>query len=339
MSKKSTIHDIAAALNITASTVSRALNDHPRISEKTKKAVLKKARDINYQPNKVASALRSGKSQLIGVIMPNIDRSFFASVVRGVEEVVNTLNYQVVVSSSYERVDNEVKAVNAMLNAQIDGVIVSLGKNTENFEHYQKLLEKKIPLVLFDRTTPKIATSQVVIDDFQGAYMATEHLIKQGCKQIVHLTNYNIVNIYKERFRGYQEALKDHNIPFKEELVRAGDMQLADGRNAVTELVQGEVEFDGIFSASDLAATGALQVLKEYGKSVPQDVAIVGFSNEPFTSFTDPPLSTVDQFPIEMGKTAANLFFEMMNSYEEFVPKKNVLNPRLIIRESSLRKQ
>ncbi|GAA4273692.1 LacI family DNA-binding transcriptional regulator [Aquimarina gracilis] len=337
-SKKATIHDIAKELNITASTVSRALNNNPRISEATKKAVLGMAKDLNYQPNNLAAALRKGKSQLIGIIVPTINRSFFSSVIRGVEEVANKLNYRVIVSQSNEDVDNEIATLNALLNARVDGVLVSIGKNTDRFEHYKDLMERGIPLVLFDRTTNEVGTSQVVIDDYLGGYLATEHLIKQGCKKIVHFTNLKQVNIYKERYRGYLEALRDNDIPFDESLVYQSDMQLVDGRNCTEQLLASHKKFDAIFSASDYAAVGALQILKENGVKVPEDVALVGFSNEPFTSFTDPSLTTVSQFPIEMGQAAAESFFEILEAKKKkFIPQKTVLQPELIIRDSSLK--
>ncbi len=338
--KKTTIHDIAEKLNVTASTVSRALKNNPRISEATKKVVLEMADELNYQPNHIASALRSGKSHVIGIIVPRINRAFFSSVVRGVEEVANSLDYRVVVIQSYEDPEKEVAAVNALLNARVDGIIASLGKNTESFEHYENILKKDIPLVLFDRTTNKLNTSQVVIDDYLGAYKATVHLIEQGCRSIAHFTNYKRVNIYKERYRGYVEALKDHGIPFNEALICESNMQLEDGRICVDNLLQANISFDGIFSASDYSAIGAIQTLKESGLGVPSDVAVVGFSNDSFTSLTEPSMTSIDQFPIEMGEAAAQLFFDMLNAEKNtIITKKTVLQPELIIRNSSLRLQ
>ncbi|MBP2831447.1 LacI family DNA-binding transcriptional regulator [Aquimarina sp. U1-2] len=338
-SKKTTIHDIAEKLNITASTVSRALNNNPRISEATKKAVLTMAKDLNYQPNNLAAALRKGKSQLIGIIVPRINRSFFSAVVRGVEEVANQLNYRVVVSQSLETVENEIAVVNTLLNARVDGIIVSLvGEKSTDYEHYENVTKKGVPLVLFDRTTTEIGTSQVIIDDYLGAYMATEHLIKQGCTKIAHFTHKKRFNIYNERYRGYVEALKNHNIPFNESLVCEGNMQLEDGRNCTKRLLDTDNDFDAIFSSSDYAIMGAMQVLKERNVKIPEEVALVGFSNEPFTSFTDPPLTSVNQFPIEMGQAAAELFFEMLNSTKKkLIPQKTVLQPELIVRASSLK--
>ncbi len=338
--KKVTIVDIASLLGITPSTVSRALKNDPRISSVTKKAVLEVAESLKYQPNRIASALRSGKSQLIAVLVPRINRSFFSSVVRGVEEVANKANYSIVVCQSYEDSQKEIDAIDVLLNAQVDGIIASIGKNTDDVSHFEKLIAKGIPLVLFDRISDKLHTSQVIIDDFLGSYMATEHLILQGCRKLVHFTSTNNIILFKERLRGFKEALAAHAIPFEETMVVKSQLQLEDGIHCMNELLKKGNLPDAIFSASDYAAMGAMQVLKENRIPVPGRVAIVGFSNEPFTSFTEPGLSSVEQFPIEMGRRAAEMFLEMikMKSGKPFVAEKTVLQPKLILRGSSLKK-
>jgi len=336
---KSTIHDIAEKLGITASTVSRALNDHPRISENTKKLVNKMARQLNYQPNNIASALRSGKSKLIGVVVPTVNRNFFSSVIRGIEDIANTLDYKVIISQSYEDYEKEVQTVEALLNARVDGIIASIAKNTEKFDHFQKVLDKGIPLILFDRITNAIEVSQVVIDDHFGAYQTVDHLIQQGCKRIVHFTSPKKINIYKERMRGYMDALEDNSIPFDPLLIEESNMQLEDGRQSMLNILEKNIPFDAVFSSSDYAAMGAMQVLKEKGFKIPEQVMMAGFGNEPFTSFTDPPLTTVDQKSIPMGKVTAETFFELLKSdQKKLSPQKTVLKPELIIRESSQKK-
>ncbi|WP_035464403.1 LacI family DNA-binding transcriptional regulator [Algoriphagus vanfongensis] len=334
--EKSTIHDIAAKLNITASTVSRALNNHPRISDETKRKVLKVAKQINYQPNHIASALRSGKSRLIGVLVPTANRSFFSSVIRGIEDLANSFNYQIIISQSYDEFEREVNNVEAFLNARVDGIIASIGKTTENFDHFQKVLQKGIPLVLFDRISNELDVSQVVLDDHLGAYLSVDHLIKNGCKKIVLFTSSQRINIYKERKRGYEDALADHQLDIDPDLIFYSNMQLEDGRRIATELLEKGVEFDGIFSASDYAIMGAMQVLKENGIQIPQQVKLAGFGNEPFTSFTEPAITTVDQKSIPMGKITAETFFDLLNKETSSeLAKKTILKPELIIRGSS----
>ncbi len=337
---KVTIHDIAEKLNITASTVSRALNNNPRISELTKKAVLKTARQLNYQPNNIAAALRNGRSNLIGIIVPTADRAFFASVVRGIEEIANKLNYKVIICQSYDSYDKEVQTIDALLSARVDGIIASIGKNTESFEHYKRIQERNIPLVLFDRTTDDVEVSQVMIDDYLGAYKVVEHLIQQGCERIAHFTSPKTVSIYKERLRGYTDALKDYGIRYDEELVVKSNLQLEDGRESMKKLLKLNARPDAVFSSSDYGAMGAMQVLKENKIRIPEDVALAGFSNDPFTCFTDPALTTVNQFSLTMGKKTAEVFFEHLRAGNaEVVPQKIVLKPELIIRASSLKKQ
>ena len=337
--EKATIHDIAKKLNITASTVSRALNDNPRISEETKKAVLKAARKLNYQPNHIAAALRNGKSNIIGIIVPTVDRTFFSSVVRGIEEIANQSRYNVMICQTYDDYEKEVETVNALLNARVDGIIASHGKTTKDFSHFLKVKERGIPLILFDRANDELQVSQVVIDDYLGAFRATEHLINQGCKRIAHFTNTLKISIYKERLRGYKEALLANGIKYDEALVVESNLQLEDGRNSMLQLLKLKQLPDGVFSASAYGAMGALQVCHEKGVKVPQQMAIVGFSNEPFTSFTEPAITTVDQHSMRIGNAAAQIFLkEAAGAKEGLIPQKVVLTPDLIVRASSLKK-
>ncbi|HYF70743.1 MAG TPA: LacI family DNA-binding transcriptional regulator [Ohtaekwangia sp.] len=338
--ERATIHDIARKLNITASTVSRALKDHPRISTETKKAVLKVAQKLNYQPNHIAAALRNGKSNIIGIIVPTADRSFFSSVVRGIEEIANKGKYNVMICQTYDNYEKEVATVEALLNARVDGIIASHGKETVNFDHFLKVKERGIPLIFFDRSNDEIEVSHVVIDDFLGAYKATEHLIQQGCKRIAHFTNVRKISIFKERLRGYREALLDNGLQFSDTMVVESNLQLEDGRTSMEKLLKLKNPPDAIFSSSALSTMGAMQVLKERGIRIPHDVALVAFSNEIFTSFTEPSLSAVDQHSMRLGNAAAEIFLEEIAAgNKKFIPQKIVLKPELIIRESSLRKK
>ncbi|MEB2774691.1 LacI family DNA-binding transcriptional regulator [Algoriphagus sp. D3-2-R+10] len=340
MKKKTTIHDIAEYLNITGSTVSRALNDHPKISKATKKAVQKAVIKLNYQPNNIAAALRSGKSNIIGIIVPTADRSFFSSVVYGIEEIANTAGYNVMICQTHDSHENEVNKVQALLNAGVDGIIASHAKECTNFDHFKKIIANNIPLILFDRSINDLGVSQVVIDDFLGASMATEHLIKQGCKRIAHFTSVQSISIYNDRLRGYRESLRVAGIEYDEKLVKHSNLQLEDGIRCMKELLTTGEKPDAVFSSSALGAIGAMQVLKESGLRVPEDVAIVAFSNEVYMAFTGPTLSTVEQHSKRMGNIAAEIFLkEITDKKVPFYPQKIVINPELIIRESSLRKK
>ena len=338
--EKATIHDIAEKLNITASTVSRALRGHPRISAETKKAVLKVAQKLNYQPNHIAAALRNGRSNIIGIIVPTADRSFFSSVIRGIEEIANASHYNVMICQTYDNYKKEVATVEALLNTRVDGIIASHGKETADFSHFLKAKERGIPVILFDRSNDDLEVSQVVIDDYLGAYKATEHLIQQDCKRIAHFTNTLHISIYKERLRGYHDALVNNGLKYDESMVVSSNLQAEDGRNSMLQLLKIKEIPDGIFSASALSIAGAMQVLKERNIKVPEQVALVGFSNESFMLFTEPTLTAVDQHSMRMGNAAAEIFLEEMSSDRlKFIPQKIVLKPELIIRQSSLRKK
>lgn len=338
-SKRTTIHDIAKELDITASTVSRALKDHPRISDSTKKLVVEMAEKMNYQPNSIAAALRRGTSNLIGVIIPNVDRNFFGSVVRGVEDVLNDTNFNVIICQSSDSLEKEKSNIKALLEAQVDGIFASYAKETTNFDHFEEVIKRGIPLILFDRMQDVFDVDAVVIDDYLGAYKATEHLIEQGCKRIVHFAGDENVSIYRDRRRGYEEALKRNGLPINEDLILSSDLKLETGRE-LGEQISGWVELpDAIFSASDYAAMGVMETLKKNDIHIPEDIAIVGFSNESFTSIVDPPLSTVDQHSKKMGQFTANLFLDRIKDKDaSYTPTKTVLNPELIVRKSSLKK-
>lgn len=339
--KKTTIHDIAKELGVTASTVSRALQDHPRISDSTKKSVVKMAEKLNYQPNSIAAALRKGKSNIIGVIIPMADRNFFASVIRGIEEVVNKAEYRVIISQSNDSPEQEKSNIKALLESQVDGILASYAKETTDFEHYREIVRRGVPLILFDRlheTLESLEVGSVVIDDYLGAYKATEHLIKQGCRRIVHFSGHQHISIYKERRRGYEEALKRHKLPVDESLIIESSLKLDAGRELGQQLLSWDELPDAIFSASDYGAIGAMEVFREHGIKIPDEIAVVGFSNESFTSFVEPALTSVDQHSKKMGQVAAQLFLDQIDTGKEnYTPSKTVLNPELIVRKSSLK--
>lgn len=338
MSKKSTISDIARELNITPSTVSRALNDHPRISDETKNLVKETAQRVGYQVNGVASALRSGRTYTIGVIVPTADRSFFASVVRGIEMEANKAGYNVMICQSNESYDAEILDIKALMRAQVDGIILSISKETIDFQHFIDLKKRGVPLVLFDRVIYKSDISTVTIDDYRGAYKATQHLIEQGCRRIATFTSENQnLNIYKERLKGYKDALAAYNLPLREDYIHINNLRIEGGRAGADFLWSLPEPPDAIFCASDLSALGAIQYLKEKGLKIPENVALVGFANESFTDYIEPALTTVQQHPIEMGKIAAQLFLEQMDAENGHFTAKNItLNADLIVRKSSL---
>lgn len=337
--KKVTILDIAKELDITFSTVARALNDHPAIKASTKKAVRETADRLGYRPNKLASSLRSGKSRIIGVLVPRLDVSFFSSVVHGIEGVMNDNGYNILLYQSRESVQQEAKGVDTFLRTRVDGIIASIALETEDDRVYAEIKDRNIPLAFFDRVLPDMDVPSVTIDDYLGGFMATEHLIQAGYRRIVHINQYRNINIFNERLRGYLDALTQYGLPVDEELIIKGDFSPEFGRQCVRDLLAKKVDFDALFTLEDFTAMGAVQELKATGLRIPEDVGVVGFANEAFTSLVTPSISTVDQRTVEMGEEVARLFLKLLQKgdYYKHKPEKIVLKPKLLIRESSRR--
>lgn len=337
-SRKPTILDIARKMNVTPSTVSRALSGSGRISRQTVEEVHRVAKELNYQRNQVASALRQGNTKMIGVMLPRIDRYYFASVVRNIEQVAQEHGYTVMMMQSNE--DRELERVNldAMLRAQVSGIIASVGLYTDDHAIYAEVNHRGVPLVLFDRILKKVTASRVTTDDYRGGFLATEHLIQQGCRKLIHLAGVQNLYIYQERQRGFVDALRANGLPFDENInILKTSNQTEEGKvNVATRIRQGPT-FDGIFSASDWGAVGAMIACRAAGLSVPGDVAVAGFSNEPFTEYLTPNLTTIDQQSAEIGIRAARESLRLIEQDDDSRTQDIVLEPRLIVRASSLR--
>jgi LacI family transcriptional regulator len=336
-----TIKDIARELGISPSTVSRALKDHPDISPDTKKAVNELATRLNYQPNIVALSLRQSKTNTIGVIIPEIVHFFFSTVISGIEDVAYSAGYNVILAQSNESQTREISDMKALFNSRVDGMLMSVSRETTNFDHIESTLAKGVPIVFFDRVYKTEQSSKIIVDDFSGAKEATLHLIEQGCKRIAHIEGPPNLEISKHRLEGYKAALQEHNIPFEKELIAICPSGTIDeGKVATEKLLQLKKRPDAIFASNDPSAMGAMQAIKEAGLKMPDDVALVGFSNWFFSSLMDPPLSSVDQPGFEMGQEAAKLLIrqiEKQDNNAEFAPETKVLKTRLIVRQSSLK--
>jgi len=336
MKKNVTIDDIANALDINISTVSRALKDHPKISDATKKRVAKKAKELGYSTNNIASALARGRSKVVGVIVPSVDENFFAKAIRGIEVLLKKNGYRVIITQSHDNVEDERSSIETMLEARVDGILASHAMGTTDFKHYQKVLDRGVTLILFDRFNEAIDTHVVAIDDFKGGYRTTEHLIDQGCKKIAYIGGFSHVHIYNERFRGYRQALLDHDLAFDADIVFEGDMKMQSARDFTGHLLDASTIPDAIFATSDYSAIGAIQVLKERGIAIPDQVAVAGFSNEEFDSFVTPSLTSTDQHSDEMGRLAAQLFLNQINDESTTtVTQKTMLATELIVRDST----
>ncbi|OON69301.1 LacI family DNA-binding transcriptional regulator [Hymenobacter sp. CRA2] len=335
---KASITDLARQLGVSVSTISRALNDHPKTSDATKQRVWQLARELQYQPNHLAAGLRKGRSNLLGVMVPHIDGHFFTMVVKGIETVASKAGFNVMICQSNEDVRHEKKNIESLLSAQVEGILVSLARTTRDFRHFEKVHKQEIPLVFFDRVLDGLDVSAVVLDDREGGYRATRHLIEQGCRRIAHFGGPQHLNIYKNRRLGYEDALREAGLPLDDALIYYCDMTLEDGVAGMQYLLQLPWPPDAVFSASDFSVVGALQELKVHGLRVPQDLALSGFSNETFTSFTEPMLTTVDQHCEQMGQDAVRLFLEMRHARSPGAsPRRIVLQPELLVRGSSRR--
>ncbi len=339
MSQPATIHDIAKELNIAVATVSRALNDHPAVKDSTRKAVRQMAKKLNYHPNKIATSLRLGRSKIVGVIIPSAEINFFGSVIHGIEKVMSENGYNVLIYQSNELYEFEKRGVETFLRSQVEGVLASISKNTINLDHYAALKKRNVPLILFDRANDSLGVPSVVVDDYQGAFNATRHLIQQGCIRIAHIGGQQHVTIFNQRLRGYIDALNVHNIPVDDNLIVYGKVSIDSGRDCMNQLLSYNI--DAVFAVEDFTALGAIQSIKAANKKIPGDIAIVGFANEAFGEYITPSLSTVNQQTVHMGEEAAKLFFETRSNKEwsKIPSPKLVLQPELICRQSSVRKK
>ncbi|WP_299549321.1 LacI family DNA-binding transcriptional regulator [Seonamhaeicola sp.] len=334
--KKATIKDIANVLNISPAAVSKALHNDSRISEKTKKAVRQVAKNLNYQPNHLASALRKGKSNLVGVIVPRTNSNFFSSVIQNIEEVLNKEGYNIIITQSNESYKKECDNIDTLLFTQVDGIIASMANETVELDYYEKVKSKGIPLILFDRGENDLNVDYIGINDYDSSHMIVEHLVNQGCKRIAHIGGYKHTRIYNNRIRGYIDAIKKHHLPLEDDLLIESNLTTKDGRVKMQQLLDLKNRPDAVYVAGDYAALGALQVLNENNINIPQDMALVGFGDEPFTAMVTPTISSVNQHSADIGKLAALTFLE--HAKKEVITQslnKQILDAELIVRASS----
>ena len=332
--RHATIVDIAKKLGVAPSTVSRALSDHPDVKKSTKERIRKLAKDLHYSPNPIARSLKSNRTTTIGVLVPEIKHDFFASAISGIEEIAYQSGYTIIVCQSNESYEREVVNANALLHHRVAGVIVSISQNTKSGEHFQDLLRRKIPLVFFDRVCDDVPASKVVIDDCKSAYKAVIHLIDRGYERIAHFAGPKELGICIRRKTGYLDALKERGLIASDGLIRYGGLHEEDGYRSMVSMLAENVIPDAIFAVNDPVAIGAFQKIKEAGLKIPDDIAIVGFSNNKITALIDPPLTTVNQPSFEMGKKSAQI---LVDSIEDgtIEPKTFTLETELIIRGST----
>ena len=336
MERQTTIKDIALALRLSTSTVSRALRDAADVSIETRKAVKALAEELDYQPNKLALSLLKNQTNTIGVIIPNLDY-VLATMVKGIDEVALEAGYTVMVCQSDESFGREILNTKRLLDSLVDGFIVSVSSETMVYEHIKKIQTKKIPLVLFDRVINNMNVPKISLDNVEGARLATQHLINQGYKRIAILAGPENLGISNDRKTGFIQTLKQNKITLDKNHIIHCDFNQDYAYIAAKELLSMNKRPDAIFAISDRLAIGAMIAIKEAGLKMPKDFGLVGFNNEPITKLLTPSITSVEMFAFEIGKATAKMFLEMLHSDDDMSDKEIIIKPKLVIRESSRR--
>ncbi len=330
-----TINDLARRLNLSASTVSRALRDHPDISTQTKERVRAIAAQTNYQPNLIAQSLQTRKSNNIGVIVPEIRNSFFSTVISGIEDLAYEAGYTIMVCQSNDTFEREAINTRALAANRVAGMLVSVSQETVEFGHLQQVIRQGVPIVLFDRVVDEIDAPKVVVDDFNGAFQAVTHLIETGKRRIAHLTSAGSLYVGQKRREGYEAALHQHGLPVRAEYIIEGGCHEEDGRSGARRLMALAEPPDGIFAINDPVAIGAFLYLQDQRVRIPEQIGLVGFTDNPNSVLLRPALTTINQPAYEIGKTAASLLLDILSGKTLKNGKTITLETRLVIRGST----
>lgn len=340
MAKEITIYDIARELNLSPATVSRGLKNSKVISKLTVKRILEKAEQLGYRHNSFASSLRKQKSHTIGIILHELNSNFITSVLAGIEKVTAEAGYDIIIAHSGESYEKEVSNATNLFHKRVDGVIASLSFTTKNLEHFKLFFEKNIPVIFFDRVDESSENTHVIIDNYKSGYVATEHLVQQGCKRIALLTSNLKRNVYAQRHRGYTDALYDAGLEYNKNMVLVKDLSEESALEAAHEILKMKPVPDGLFVTNDFEAAVCMQELKRHGMRVPEDIAIVGFNNDAISKIIEPQLSTINYPGKDMGEIAArNLVNHLKGVGNIATTNRIIIKSELIVRESSVRKK
>lgn len=337
---RTTLKDLAKELNLSASTISRALGNHPGISETTTKLVQQKAEELGFIPNSIASSFRKKKTRSIGIIVPRIDIYFHSLVISGIEDFAYKEGYNVTIFQSKDLLKREQEITKILQNKMVEGVIVCLSIETNKYDHFKKFKKLGIPLVFYDRVPSEIDVNSIVINDYESAFTATEHLIQRGCKNIAHIAGNQSTSIFKARYEGYKAALKKYKLKLENTLIGfTHNLSYEEGIIQAHKFLNCSKVPDGIFCANDYTAVSALQVFMKAGIKIPEETAIVGFSNYPISRVIEPHITTINDRAYEMGTEAAKLSIRLIEDEEESFKSETIsLKTELIIRESSMQK-
>ncbi|MBE7169222.1 MAG: LacI family DNA-binding transcriptional regulator [Williamsia sp.] len=336
--KEVTIYDIAKRLNISPATVSRGLQDHPAISKKTKKRISEMVDEMGYRSNHFARNLRQKQTNTIGVIVHELNSSFITSVLAGIEKVSTEAGYDLIITHSSESVKKEAANAKNLFHKRVDGLIASLAFDTNGLDHFKPFVQKGVPVIFFDRVEQDGDSTVVVIDNVQCGYMATNHLIEQGCKRIANITSSLNRNVYAQRHKGYQDALFDHGLPFDKNLLIIDNLSEQGAISSALQVLKLKPLPDGIFITNDFVAAVCMKVFKEHGLRIPEDIAIVGFNNDAISKLVEPALTTINYSGMDMGMIAArNLIGHLEGVSNIHHTNTIVIRSELIIRKSSLK--
>lgn len=343
MKKKITIKDVANKLNVTTSTVSRALNDHHSISDKTKILVRKTAEELNYSPNKVAASLRSGKGNSIGVIVPKIDSNFMSSCISGIESVAYPAGYNLIICQSNETYKREIHNIQTLIDSQVSGILMSLSNETKDSNHLQKIIDKNTPLVMFDRIADDLDVDFVVNDDYTATKKTIKHLVNQGYKKIAYIGAASHIYVYKNRLNGYLDSLKEFNLESNDAWIVTNINSQEEAFEVTKKMFKSKDKNncpDAFFCTSDINALGTMLALEEMGLKIPEDVGVIGYANDQFSRIIKPSLSSIEQHPKDLGENSAKILLDLLKQKNPFtkVHKRVIITPDLIIRQSSNRK-
>ncbi len=330
-----TIVDIAKALNISKSTVSRALHEHSDINKQTRIAVLKMARKLDYQPNLLAKSLVKSKSNTIGIIVPEFLTYFFPTVIMGAQEVAANAGYNVVICQSQESYTTEVSNAHVLLSNRMDGILISMTRETKKFEHFKSFQRHGIPVVFFNRVCEDMNTSRVLVNDYEGAYKVVEHLIHNGYKNIAHIGGPPALPLSRNRLNGYTDALKHYHLPVKNNFITHSDLSKKSAWLCAKKLLSLRRKPDAVFCVNDPTAIQLMIYAKLMGIKIPEELGVAGFSDDPIASVIEPSLTTVEQPVADMGRVAMRILLSEINNEEKALPVNELLTTRLIPRKSS----
>ena len=336
--KEVTIYDIARKLNVSPATVSRGLHDHPAISKKTKKKIFDMVEEMGYRSNHFARNLRQKHTRTIGVMVHELNSNFITSVLAGIEKITTEAGYDLIIAHSSESYRKEAANANNLFHKRVDGLIASLSFDTTDLDHFTPFVEKGVPVIFFDRVEQDGNNPVVIIDNTRCGYIATRHLIEQGCKRIVHVTSSLKRNVYSQRYKGYRDALFDHGIEFEEKYLMVNDLSEKAGIDAALQILKMKPFPDGVFVTNDFVAAVCMRTLKEHGVSIPDDIGVVGFNNDAIGKLIEPALTTINYPGSDIGEIAARNLVNHLKGVSSINQTNTIIvRSDLIVRKSSLR--